>query len=254
MKFVGDYHLHTRVSDGHTDIADHVAVAKARGLSQIVISDHSFSTLIYHATEKKLQKQRDEISALEGCGIKIYQGIEGNLIGNEIDVPHGVIRTLDVLTVGFHRFITPTKMNGEHSFLLVNGFSGERAKSKLKDKNTEAYLSVIKKYPIDIIAHLGHRAPVDIAKVCECAKEHGVYIELNEKHLDTLEDGIDGAIESGVNFIVGTDSHKAKKTGDFTAVEQFIIKHKIPMHRVYGVDGNMPTFKDKKEWSYERDV
>ena len=254
MKFIGDYHLHTRVSDGRTDIKGHVAAAKAKGLSEIAISDHSFCSLIYHVTEKKLQRQRDEIAALDGCGVKIFQGIEGNILGDELDMSDDIIRGLDVLTAGFHRFITPTEMRGERSFYLTNGFGSKSAKQKLIDGNTQNYISVIENYPIDIIAHLGHRAPVDIKSVCECAKRHGVYIELNAKHLDALEEGIDDAIASGVSFIVGTDSHSAKNTGEFAAVEKFILEHKIPLERVFGVDGNMPTFKDKKEWSYGRDV
>lgn len=247
MKFFGDYHLHTRVSDGRVDINAHVAAAKRKGLSEIAISDHSFSSLFYHATEKKLGKQREEIAALNRYGVKIYQGIEGNLIGNKLDVPNSVIRELDVLTVGFHRFITPAKMQGESRFLLKNGFGSERAKKALIDENTRNYISVIENYPIDIIAHLGHRAPVDFKAVCECAGKHGVYIELNAKHLDALENGIDDAIASGVNFIVGSDAHGAKNTGEFAAVERFIIRHNIPLDRVFGADGNVPTFKDKKE-------
>ena len=254
MKFFGDYHLHTRVSDGRVDINAHAAAAKRKGLSEIAISDHSFSTLFFHATKKKLLRQRKEIDLLERCGVKVYNGIEGNLIGDKLDVPDEVIRELDVLTAGFHRFITPTKMRGESRFLLKNGFGSERAKKALIDENTRNYISVMENYPIDIIAHLGHRAPVDFKAVCECAKKHGVYLELNAKHLDALEEGIDEAIASGVNFIVGTDAHSTKNTGEFGEVEKFIIRYGIPLNRVYGVDGNLPTFKDKKEWTYGRDV
>lgn len=254
MEFFGDYHLHTRVSDGRTDIKGHAAAAMARGLSQIAVSDHSFATLLCHATEKKLLRQWEEISALNGCGIKIYRGIESNLIGSRLDVPDSVIRGLDVLTVGFHRFILPSEMQGERGFILKNGFCGERTRKNLIDVNTENYLTAMKSYPIDIIAHLGHRAPVDVGRVCECARLHGVYIELNAKHLDALGDGIDDAIASGVSFIVGTDAHSAKSTGDFSAVGQFILKHKIPLERVCGINGNLPTFKDKREWTYGRDV
>ncbi len=254
MKFCGDYHLHTGVSDGRSDISAHVEAARRRGLSQIAVSDHSFSTFMYHATKKKLEKQKAEIEKLSDCGIKIFQGLEANIIGGALDAPHSVIRNIDVLTIGFHRFITPSKMNGESKFLLVNGFGGARAKEKLICKNTEAYISVLENYPVDIIAHLGHRAPVDTVKVCECAARHNVYLELNAKHLDALENTIDEALSTDVNFIVGTDSHSAKTTGDFSAVEKFIVRRGIPACRVFGIDGNMPVFKDKGEWKYGSNV
>lgn len=254
MRFTGDYHLHTRASDGHASVADCVRVAKDRGLDEIVISDHSFSTFIYHVTADKLLVQRKEIDSLSDSGVKVYAGIEGNIIGERLDVPQSAVRALDVLTVGFHRFITPSKNMGEGRFLMTNGFGTARAKEKLKDKNTEAYISVLRNYPVDIVAHLGHRAPVDFARVCECARETGAYIEINAKHLDTLADWIDVAVCLGVNFIVGTDAHSAKAIGGFSAVGDFISKRNIPMDRIFGIDGRKPTFKDKREWTDGRNL
>ena len=198
MKFIGDYHLHTRVSDGRSDISDYVKAAKEKGLDEIVISDHSFSTLFFHATEKKLKAQRTAIASF--------------------------------------------------------GFGSTRAKQKLKEKNTEAYISVLKSYPVDIVAHLGHRAPVDFKRVCECAEENGAYIELNAKHLDTLKDGIQDAVASGVSFIVGTDAHRADRTGEFKAVEEFIKEQNIPLDRVFGMENRKPVFKNKEGWTYGRNV
>lgn len=254
MKFIGDYHLHTRVSDGRSDISDYVKAAKEKGLDEIAISDHSFSTLFFHATEKKLKAQRKAIASFADSGIKVYQGIEGNIIGGVLDVPETEIRKLDVLTVGFHRFITPFEMRGESRFLIINGFGGTRAKQKLKEKNTEAYISVLKSYPVDIVAHLGHRAPVDFKRVCECAEENGAYIELNAKHLEALKDGIQDAVASGVSFIVGTDAHRADRTGEFKAVEEFIKEQNIPSDRVFGMENRKPVFKNKEGWTYGRNV
>ena len=254
MKFCGDYHIHTRASDGHASVSKCARAAMERGLKEIAISDHSFASLIYHMTEKKFAKQSVKISSLSGCGVKILKGIEGNLIGNKLDVPYAVIRKCDVLTAGFHRFISPGKKNGQNEFLRVNGFGNRSKREKFAYLNTEAYLSAMENYPIDIIAHLGHRAFVDFAKVCECAARHNVYIELNAKHLDALKDGIADAIDSGVNFIVGSDAHSVNKIGKFDKVEKFIKENKIPVERVFGVNGNTPVFKDKKEWKYGGNV
>ena len=69
-----------------------------------------------------------------------------------------------------------------------------------------------------------------------------------------MENTIDEALSTDVNFIVGTDSHSAKTTGDFSAVEKFIVRRGIPACRVFGLEGNMPVFKDKGEWKYGSDV
>jgi len=254
MEVLGDYHLHTSASDGRVDIAGHIRAAKARGLAEIAICDHSFSTFMFHMTQKKFERQRKEISSLEGHGIKVLQGVEANIIGASIDVPHTVIRRCDVLTAGFQRYISPSKRMGESRFLRVNGFGSVAAKEKLVCYNTEAFMSVLENYPVDILAHLGHRAPVDVAKVCECAARHNVYIELNEKHIDALEQDIGFALESGVKFVLGSDAHSAKNTGGFGKVQRFIEKHGVPEERIYGAYGKLPKFKDKRGWKYGNDV
>lgn len=250
MKITGDYHLHTRASDGHTTVLNHIRVAEQKGLEQIAITDHSFDTFMGHLTIKKFDKQRQIINDYEG-NVRVLHGVEGNLIAGEIDVPHSVIRRCDVLLLGFHRFISPHKMRGEFKFLFVNGFGSKRAKEKLIVKNTESYIAAMETYPIDILAHIGHRAPLDMARVFECAARKHVYVELNEKHLDTFENCIDCAIDAGVNFILGSDAHKHCKTGEFENVLSFVKRHNVPLDRIFGLNANMPVFKDKSGWQYD---
>lgn len=254
MKFFGDYHLHTFASDGRSSISDYARLAKQRGLKQIAVTDHSFASFMFHMTDGKFAKQEKIIADLGDLGVKIFHGVEANMIGANIDVPASVVRRCDILTVGFHRFITPCRMNGQSRFLLVNGFGSSAKKEKLILSNTEAYISIMENYPVDVLAHLGHRAPVDIARVCECAAKHKVYIELNEKHIGALAHGIEDVISSGASFIVGTDSHEKNKMGRFEDVRGFIKKYGIPTERVFGIDGNEPVFKDKREWKYGSDV
>ena len=89
---------------------------------------------------------------------------------------------------------------------------------------------------------------MDVERVCEEAKKQGVYIELNEKHLDALERSVATLVESGVNFIVGTDAHDTKKLGKMDKIAAFIEKYDLPRERVFGIDGRKPTFKDKKSF------
>lgn len=59
------------------------------------------------------------------------------------------------------------------------------------------------------------------------AKEVGAYVELNEKHIDALEEFADDLNESGVSFIVGTDAHDTRKTGKIEKIKDFIQRHGI---------------------------
>ncbi|MDE5601427.1 MAG: hypothetical protein K2J16_02910 [Clostridia bacterium] len=247
-------------------------MAKKRGLCEIAIADHSFATMLCHMTAKKFDAQKKLISELNESlgqnaeavgqsieqsmeipqcvnGVRVLQGIEGNIVGHRLDVPQAVIRKCDILIAGFHRYISPRFAGEDKKWIRVNGFGSRAAKEKIVYQNTEAYIAVMESYPIDMLAHIGHRAPIDFAAVCECAARHDVYIELNAKHLDTLEGGIDEIIKSGVKFIVGSDAHDTKRTGKFKAIEEFIEKYSVPIDRVYGIDGRLPVFKDKRSWT-----
>ncbi len=254
MRISGDYHLHTFSSDGRATISRHLAAAKKLGLSQIAITDHSFQTLLCRLNERKFAAQRERIAELKNGNIDILHGVEGNIVGHRLDVPHSVIKKCDVLIAGFHRFILSDFAGEDGKWVRTNGFGSRAKKDKLICQNTEAYLFVMENYPVDIIAHLGHLAPVDFEAVCESAAKHGVYLELNEKHIDALTQGIDAVLKSEVKFIIGSDAHSAKRTGKFGGAEKFVKEHNVPIERIYGIDGRLPVFKDKRNWTYGSDV
>ena len=176
------------------------------------------------------------------------QGLESNIIlpDGTIDTPDEYIRKLDVLTVGYHRFLKPRYAFSK--FVFVNGFGRKSAKQKLVQMNTNAYVEALNRYPIDIVAHIGHKAPVDARKIFEKAKETGAYIELNAKHLDAFLPHLADAMEVGVNFIVGSDAHRTRDIGRFDEIARFIKDNNIPMDRVFGTAENPPRFKDKTNW------
>lgn len=253
MKITGDYHLHTFVSDGRCTPFSHAKVAKRLGLEQIAITDHSFASFVFHTTRRKFDRQQRQIDKINAeCGkYFVLHGIEGNLTNEkgEIDVPDDVIRRCDVLHLGFHRFLDFKRLFGAWKFVTINGYGSREKREKLIETNTQAYISAMKRYPIDCLAHLNHRALVDVRKVCEVAREKDVYIELNAKHLDAIEECADIIANSGVKLLVGTDAHDTSKLGKAESVLDFVARHNIPKERVFGIDGNMPTFKSKKDWN-----
>lgn len=248
MAYYGDYHTHTFASDGRCSVFEHAKKAKERGLKEFAVTDHSFASFIFHMTKKKFARQKRRVSRCEG--VRVLQGIEANLLNEqgEIDVPEEILRQCDILHIGFHRFLKPKFVIKAPAFIFVNGYASKQRRRALIKTNTQAYVLAMKKYPIDSIAHLNHRAMVDVASICKAAKEFNVYIELNAKHLDVLEEFADEIVKSGVNLIVGTDAHGADKTGKLAKVEDFVNRYGIPHERVFGLYGNPPIFKDKKDW------
>lgn len=252
MKIYGDYHTHTYASDGRATLKRQATAASLLGIREIAVTDHSFASTIFHMTRRKFEKQKEEAQSLD-LPVKVLCGIEANLVNpqGDIDVPSDVIRECDVLVMGFHRYIgfKGEKRGGyARAWLFKNGFCGLEKRKELVEVNTAAYIEAMRKFPIDCIAHLNHRALVDVERVCEEAKKQGVYIELNEKHLDALERSVATLVKSGVNFIVGTDAHDAKKLGKMDKIAAFIEKYDLPRERVFGIDGRKPTFKDKKSF------
>lgn len=252
MKVYGDYHTHTVASDGRCSISEHAKVAKGAGIEQIAITDHSFSSTVFHMTRRKFDKQEREIASIKD--VKIFHGLEGNILNanGDIDVPCDIVRRSDVLHIGFHRYIgfkgIACKI-ADRKWLFQNGFCSQKTREKLVEINTQAYINALNKYPVDCVAHLNHRALVDVKKVCETARDRGTYIELNEKHLDVVESFAKELRNSGVNFLAGTDAHSAKKLGKMSKIKDFVEKYDIPLERVYGIDGREPIFKNKKDWN-----
>ncbi len=253
MKITGDYHLHTFVSDGRCSPFSHAKVAKELGLEQIAITDHSFASFIFHTTRRKFEKQQKQIDKINAeCGERfVLHGIEGNLVNErgDIDIPDDVVRACEVLHLGFHRFLDFKHLFGAWNFVTINGYGSKEKREKLIEINTQAYVEAMRKYPIDCIAHPNHRALVDVKRVCEVARDKSVYIELNAKHLDAIEDCAEIIANSGVKLLVGTDAHDTSKLGKADCVLEFVSRHNIPLDRVFGIDGNMPTFKCKNDWN-----
>lgn len=252
MEFLGDYHLHTKASDGHGTVSDYISHAEKLGLEEIAITDHSFCSWTCHMTMDKFAEQEKEI-ANSNTGVKVYHGVEANIIAEDgtLDVPDDVIRQSTILLAGFHRFLKLINVISARRFVLVNGYLSEREKNKLYGINTRAFAGMLEKYPIDIITHIGHRTPMDFVEIAKLAKERDVYIELNEKHILStrgLDEVFDKICDTGVNFIVGTDAHRANKLANFSNVEQFVRKHNIPRERIFGAFGNRPVFKDRSGW------
>lgn len=250
MNIRGDYHMHTRVSDGHGSVADKYACAAARGIAEIAIADHGFGSFAFHQTARKFARQREDVErANAGGSVRVYQSIEANIVDDEgtLDVSCEVIARCDILHMGFHRFLAPRYVARDAAYVLVNGWAPRsvRENEERKAKNTRAYIAAMERYPVDVICHLNHRAAVDAVRVCDAAAELGVYVELNEKHIETLENCIEDIMRTGVKFILGSDAHRTDKTGLFPRVSAFVEKHGIPEERICGA-GAEPVFRGKR--------
>jgi len=205
MKFLVDTHVHT-VSSGHaySTLEEYVKEAKRIRLQSFAMTDHGPAMPggphYYHFSNMRMIPREIE-------GIKIYRGIEANIINDQgqLDIKDEEIRwgELDVIMVAMH----PRCGYDDHG----------------EEKNTEVLLKTLKNPYVNVIAHVGNpKYPVNLKAVVRAAMEHNVLLEVNNSsdfsrpgsHTRCIEVARE-AKRIGWKVVVGTDSHISTMLGRF---------------------------------------
>ncbi|KPJ63141.1 hypothetical protein AMJ44_14710 [candidate division WOR-1 bacterium DG_54_3] len=204
MKIVADLHIHT-ISSGHaySTIQEYVAQAKKIGLKAMAVTDHGPAMpggphYYYFQNMRMIPEVMD--------GIRIYRGIEANVIDAEgsLDTPPPDFTRLDLVMVAMH-----PRCGYE------NG--GE-------EKNTEVLLRSLEKYPeISVIAHPGNpKYPINAQKTVAAAKEKGVIIEINNSSFTSRAGSWERCLEFAKEIkrqdwkiVIGSDAHISTMLGNF---------------------------------------
>lgn len=236
--FVGDYHTHTRFSDGRGSVSDNAFAAKMRGLTEIAVTDHAFHVLGKKDKFRRLKRECADATLL--TGVKVIAGVEADIISlaGDIDVKECDLKDIDYLTAGFHKFAPPKSASDFFKMYFVTFFNGLIPTSKkAKERNTAAVISAIERYPIKVLAHLGHSLKVDVGAVARACAKKGVLVEINAKHLRDLKGEWLALKESGAAFIVDSDAHRPTEVGDLEKAFQTAIDEGIPADRIVNYIG-----------------
>lgn len=233
---ISDYHTHTPYSHGKGTVLENALVAKAKGFKELGITDHGFNHMAYGVLRKFLPDLKQEIIEVENqTGIKIYLGVEANIISfnGDVDITEKDFEYVELLVVGFHNFVR-SDICSFFNFILgnifcdaFNNFSEERIR-----KNTEAYIKAVHKYPIDIISHLNYICKVNCYEVAKACAETNTYIELNGKRVHFSQKDIDDMLKTDVKFVIDSDAHTAGRVGDFEICQKMIDMYNIPIERI----------------------
>ncbi|NLL56801.1 MAG: PHP domain-containing protein [Clostridiales bacterium] len=249
-KFFGDYHTHTYYSDGLNSPKSLLEMAKEQGYKEIAITDHGLANKIMGLTRAKIDKLSCDIESLrqEYPDITIYQGYEGDLISfdGSTDIYDDIMEKMDIIILGFHRYIKPKYFKEVFTFVFRNGFLAKwfGSSKKLIEKNTNALLTALKSRRVNILAHINHNMKVDCKKVATFCAEQGIYVEINIKHLNIMEKVIGEILATGCLFIANTDTHNVKRSNNLNKIYDFITKHNIPHDRVVNL-GKAPNFAEQ---------
>ncbi len=193
----GDFHCHSRYSDGNNSILEMAEAAKALGYQYINISDHSQSLKVAGGLSlEDLKKKKAEIEKLNAQlkGFRILFGTEVDIDSDgKLDYPDSVLVEFDVVVAAIH-----------------SGFK------QSKKQITKRLVRACKNKNVDIIAHptgklWGSREPyeIDWEEFFQAASDCRTALEINAYplRLDLNDLNCRRAKEKGIKLVISTDSH-----------------------------------------------
>lgn len=253
MALLADYHTHTKFSrNGHGkgSVEDNVRAAYEKGLSQIAITDHGFNQKTYGVRRKDIPLLKEKIEdAKEMYPIDVLLGVEANLISSsgDLDITPEDMENLDILLCGFHRLVKSTSKREQMKFVFKNILCEffHHTTKRQREKNTNAYITAMRKYDIDILTHLNHGCKVDVEKVARVAKETNTLIELNGKRLGMTDAEILKCYEIGCKFVLNSDAHSPKHVGDCHLGLEAALRLRIPDSAIVNYN-QLPKLKKEK--------
>lgn len=243
MRVVGDYHMHTKKSDGRATSLEMIRAAIAKSLKTIAITDHGPNNIgtgvknerVFLETKKELARLQQDFP-----DIKLLVGAEADIISvdGQIDISKEVIKELDVLIVGFHPYIWPASLQDAWSLVAKNLVAKKypRFGRGLKEQNTRTLLNTLERYPVDIVSHPNLAFPINVGEVAKACAEKGVLFEINTGHAYiTLED-VKEAASQGVNFIINSDAHFPESVGKADFGINILKQAQVPVERIVNVE------------------
>jgi DNA polymerase (family X) len=185
-----DRHLHSVYSDGHNTIAEMAEGARVLGLDEIVVTDHSH---LVNAAE--FSQQHAEIDAINefyasrGIAFQVVKGIEVNILHDgSLDLPDAELSLFEAVNAG------------------INVDPSVDASAR--------YLRALENPYVTALAHPHTGGDVvDWLRLAHAAKERGVALEVNGRHIflrgtgHAAEKMIDAAKAEGVAIQIASDAH-----------------------------------------------
>ena len=238
MKFKGDYHTHSKHSDGHATVGEIVDAAAKCGLSEIGLADHGPNNIWTGVKNaQSLLKVQDELAELQfkNPDIKLLSGVEANIISLDgtIDVEKDILDRLDYLLVGLHANIIP-KGPGGMDWILGNHLpmGMRRFKNRIRNQNTKALVGAVHRYKALAITHPGLKMEIDIPEVARACQVTNTAWEVNTGHRHPGFPAVLEAASSGVDFIVNSDAHCSETVGKLEYGSWILEKARIPIERI----------------------
>lgn len=232
MKLFADYHIHvknqkfSKLKLSIEKLAEH---ANMIGLSEIAIIFHGLKHP-YALNKETFLQVREFINEINlNYDTKIMLGIEADVLSvdGDLDVDNDLIDLADILLIGYHKFIKTD---------FTSFFGKQKKTAEAVDLATDAYINAIKRYPVNIVAHPNAYIKLDLYKLGRFCAEEGVYIELNNRHLNFSDLEVYDLIRSECYFIISSDAYLVNDMAKYDNAMILIEKCNIPLERVANLD------------------
>ncbi len=194
----GDFHTHTKATDGHNSLEEMAEAARVRGYEYLAITDHSKRVTMAHGFDAKRLTQRiKEIDRLNTKlkGFLLLKSVEVDILKDgSLDLPDEILKELDLTVCSVH-----------YHFNLSR-----------KDQ-TERIIRAMDNPYFHILAHptgrlINERNPydVDMERLMEAARQRGCFLELNghPDRLDLSDVHTKMAKDMGIKVVISTDAHR----------------------------------------------
>lgn len=201
----GDLHVHSAASpDGRMRIDEIAERLTGAGYEYAVITDHTIGLRFGGLDAAGLREQREEIDQVNGRypGFVLLRGAEVNIDRTgSLDIDDDTLASLDVVVAGVH----------SHFDLA-------------ESEQTSRVVRALSHPSVRVLAHptgrrIGLRAPLrlEIGRVLEAARRHGVALEANghRDRLDLSSELARRAVDEGVMLAANSDAHRI---GEFANV------------------------------------
>lgn len=194
---LGDFHVHTVMSDGKATMREIALEARRRGYRYIGVTDHSRSLHIAHGVpvDDLLASVKEARQLTAEVGITVLRGAEVDILEDgSLDYPEDVLAELDYVIGSVH-----------------SGFKMGRKEM------TERVLTALSCRELNILGHpsgrlIGRREgyQVDMERIIEEAARTGALLEVNGsiERLDMNDAHCRMAKEAGAMVVLDTDSHR----------------------------------------------
>lgn len=200
----GDLQVQTDWSDGKESIEAMARAAAARGLSYILVTDHTKSLTVTNGLdEKRILKQMTEIDRVNRLlkgKIRVLKGTECDVLKDgSMDLPDKILEKLDVVGGSIHSY-----------FRLSRSEQTNRIRRAMQNPHVDIIM-----HPTGRVINRRAAYEIDIDQVIREAKWTKTVLEVDAypDRSDLKDEHIRKCVEAGVKLSISSDAHTSSHFG-----------------------------------------